>query len=77
MKQTSTQWLKTQIGNFTTVENLRTNIDRLLSEAIEMNKEEIIDSFLAGKRFSDGNSYAPNASTDIANKWFDDLHGVS
>lgn len=77
MKQTSVEWLKTQIGNFPTVENLMTNIDKLLLEAIEKNKEEIIDSFLAGKRFSDGNSYAPNASTDIANKWFDDLHGAS
>lgn len=45
MKQTSTEWLKTQIGNFPTVENLMTNIDKLLLEAIERNKEEIKDAY--------------------------------
>ncbi len=48
MKQTSTEWLKTQIGNFPSAENLATNIDKLLSEAIERNKEEIKDAYISG-----------------------------
>lgn len=43
---------------------------------LQKEKDQIIDSFLAGKRFSDGDRYAPNTSLDIANKWFDDTHTV-
>jgi len=33
-------------------------------------KEQIINAFLAGKKFIDGLNYAPNASRDIAEEWF-------
>lgn len=46
------------------------------STYLEKEKDQIIDSFLSGKRFSDGNQYAPNSSLDIANKWFDDTHVI-
>lgn len=35
-------------------------------------REVIIQAFLSGKKFSDGDQFAPNASLDIANKWYDD-----
>ena len=40
MKQTAVEWLWLQIGNFPTMENLRTNIDKLLEQAKEMEKEQ-------------------------------------
>jgi FKBP-type peptidyl-prolyl cis-trans isomerase (trigger factor) len=46
MKQTAVEWLWLQIGNFPTMENLRTNIDKLLEQAKEMEKEQIIDAAL-------------------------------
>jgi hypothetical protein len=42
MKQTAVEWLWLQIGNFPTMENLRTNIDKLLEQAKEMEKQQII-----------------------------------
>jgi len=47
------------------------------SKYLSKERELVIDSFLSGKRFSDGNRYAPNASLDIAEKWFSDTHTVS
>ena len=47
------------------------------SKYLSKERDILIDSFLSGKRLSDGDTYAPNASLDIANKWFDDLHGDS
>ena len=40
------------------------------SKYLEKEKTEIIDSFLAGKLFSDGTTFAPNASLDIATNWY-------
>jgi hypothetical protein len=37
---------------------------------IEKEKEQMITCFLSGKRFSDGERYAPLASLDIAEEWF-------
>ncbi len=47
------------------------------SKYLNKERELFIDSFLAGKRFSDGDKYAPNASFDIAEKWFNDTHAIS
>ena len=48
MKQTAVEWLWLQIGNFPTMENLRTNIDKLLEQAKEMEKEQMEKVWVAG-----------------------------
>ena len=48
MKQTAVEWLWLQIGNFPTMENLRTNIDKLLEQAKEMEKEQIKKAWYDG-----------------------------
>jgi len=48
MKQTAVEWLWLQIGNFPTMENLRTNIDKLLEQAKEIEKEQIIEAYTKG-----------------------------
>ena len=37
---------------------------------LEKEKEQMITCFLSGKRFSDGERYAPLASLNIAEEWF-------
>ena len=44
-KQTAVEWLETQIRNFPTVENLMTNIDKLLIEANQINIEQLKDAY--------------------------------
>jgi hypothetical protein len=44
-KQTAVEWLEVQIGNFLTSKNLMTNIDKLISQAKEMEKQQIEDAF--------------------------------
>lgn len=41
---------------------------------LEKEKTEIIDSYLAGKLFSDGTTFAPNSSLDIATEWFNEKY---
>jgi len=43
--KTAVEWLWLQIGNFPTMENLRTNIDKLLEQAKEMEKNNICDAW--------------------------------
>lgn len=43
MKQTAEEWLKVQIGNFPTIENLMTNIDKLVLEFLERYEHEKIN----------------------------------
>ena len=47
-QQTAVEWLWLQIGNFPTMENLRTNIDKLLEQAKEMEKEQIMHAYGQG-----------------------------
>ena len=44
----------------------------IMNNKREQDREVIIQAFLSGKKFSDGENFAPNASLDIANKWYDD-----
>jgi hypothetical protein len=53
MKQTAVQWLWLQIGNFPTMENLRTNIDKLLEQAKEMEQVEKIKAQIEAVRAVD------------------------
>lgn len=44
----------------------------IMNNKREQDREVIIHAFLSGKKFSDGEQFAPNASLDIANKWYDE-----
>ena len=45
---------------------------KTIDKKIDNDREVIIQAFLSGKKFSDGEQFAPNASLDIANKWYDE-----
>ena len=45
---TAVEWLYTQVVNFPTMDNLRTNIEKLVEEAKKMEKEQIIEAHFNG-----------------------------
>jgi hypothetical protein len=50
---TAVEWLYIQVINFPTMDNLRTNIEKLVEEAKEMEKQQIIDAYEDGYSDSD------------------------
>jgi hypothetical protein len=48
--QTAVEWLKIQIKNCPNAENSMNNIDGFLKQALEMEKQQIIDAQLSGQR---------------------------
>jgi hypothetical protein len=53
---TAVQWLAIQVANFPTIKNLQNNIEKLVEQAKEMEKQQIKDATIYGNRqeFYDG-----------------------
>ena len=44
------------------------------SEYLKLESEEIINSFLAGKEFANGKTFAPKRSRELAEEWFNEKY---
>ena len=73
MKQTAVEWLVEQIENYRAL--TRESAEKVISQAKEMEKEQIISAFNNGEFFASDYYHPNNSSVDGSETYYNETYG--